>query len=97
MSGGSNPTKSLGEDLIGACVAAQMFMERRLRSPSTADFASCAPRAGETDVEVLTRSPYRYRVTSYVDAENAFGGIVREQFTAEVESGGGDWTLRSIQ
>ena len=59
-------------------------MMGRLRAPGSADF----PFSSAGDV-VRSGEPNTYRLRSYVDAENAFGGEVRSWFTCVV-SGQGD-------
>jgi hypothetical protein len=72
------------------------FIERELRSPSTAEFASILDakitpvRRGESCAS---------RIVTYVDAQNAFGGTVREHFALEVEPdalGSNSWKLNAI-
>ena len=57
-------------------------MEQRLRAPGTADFpfGHLAEHTGAN----------RFRLRSYVDAENAFGGEVRTGFLCLVEGTGED-------
>ena len=60
----------------------QIRMEAELRAPGTASHPF------GRDVEDLGDG--RYRVVSYVDAENAFGGEVRTRYVCEVEGAGAD-------
>ncbi len=60
-------------------------MTSQLRAPGTADY----PFGHVANVEDLGND--RYRLRSYVDAENAFGGEVRTNFVCVVEvSGSGE-------
>ena len=59
-------------------------MTSRLRAPGSADY----PFGHVTSVETLGNN--RYRLASYVDAENAFGGDVRTTFVCVVEGSGDD-------
>ena len=61
---------------VAATVTAQTFVERRLRSPSTADFpwGNQATWLGGCD----------FRVVSYVDAQNGFGATVRTPYMITV-------------
>lgn len=71
-----------------ATVLCQDAMEERLRAPGTADFpfGHLADHAGGN----------RFRLRSYVDAENAFGGEVRTDFLCVVEGAGEDFSGYSI-
>ena len=72
-------------DNIGAVLACQDFVERQLRAPATADF----PPARQATV--TQQGSNAYRVSSHVDAENAFGAMIRSQWTCTVEYDNGTW------
>ena len=79
-------------DILGAHTAAKTFVERRLRSPSTAEFPWVRAK------EVVTYlGDQKYRVESYVDAENGFGSMVRSQYTAVIEDAGDRWKLHRLE
>jgi hypothetical protein len=67
-----------------ACAAAQGTIAGRLTAPSTAKFPSCL--LGDVAV---TQNPEKdlWRVDSYVDAQNAFGAMVRTRFSCNVPRG----------
>ena len=71
------------------------WVRGRLRAPATADF----PGIFQGRADHVTRlDGQRYRIRSYVDAQNGFGAQVRTRFTAEVEQTGKDaWRLLSLQ
>ena len=76
---------------IPAFVQAQSYMKKRLKAPSTADFA------GIWSSRVASPECGRWLVHSYVDAQNSFGAMLRTEFIAEVQYlGDGDWKLLSI-
>lgn len=56
-------------------------MRERLRTPATADFPA------DTVQSVAPQGSGRFRLAYHVDAQNAFGAMVRTDFTCEV---GGD-------
>ena len=56
-----------------AAVMSQRFVEKQLRSPSTASFPSQPDR--QSYVDTCT-----WEVLSYVDAQNAFGATVRTRY-----------------
>jgi hypothetical protein len=78
-----------GGDEDGAIAYCHQFVERELQSPSSADFPSF------TDHQVSTLGEAHWRVSSYVDAENAFGASLREDWSCEVtyDEAGETWTL----
>lgn len=78
-------------DVHGAWAYMQLFVEKRLKSPSTADF----PHGGSRDVEPLGNG--RYRIVSYVDAQNAFGGTVRTNFRGIIKRVDGGWELENLK
>ena len=84
-------SESEGDGADYAVLAARQFVENRLRSPSTAEFGP-SPWPAPDDL-----GNGRYRVRGWVDAQNAFGGTVRSNFTVIVRSDGGDWVLEDIQ
>jgi hypothetical protein len=70
---------------------AQQFVEERLRAPSTADF----PSGSEHEVGDLGGG--KFRVISYVDAQNAFGAMIRSTWIVEMQYLGNDrWRLTDI-
>ena len=78
----------------GAWAYMQQFVSDRLKSPKSAEYASFY------DSTVTSLGGGRYRVQSYVDATNSFGGEIRTPFigiikriTIDGESG---WELESL-
>ncbi len=67
-----------------AFIICKNFVERRLKSPSTADF----PLLDFTAEKTGARS---FRVTSYVDAQNSFGAQIRTRFQCKLTFRGGQW------
>ncbi len=71
------------------------FVKGRLKSPSTADFPFFDKQVWKTDGQ-------KYTVKSYVDAQNSFGAMIRNNWTCEVEYLGGEdsslenWQLLNI-
>ena len=57
-------------------VQAESFVTEKLKSPSTAEF-------GFANVTDLGND--EYEVTSYVDSQNSFGGIVRTDYSCKVK------------
>ena len=89
---GSSKDEGSGDpDKIGAFVMSQTFVEKRLKSPSTADFCSYS------DATVTDLGSGKFRVSAYVDAQNSFGAQIRTNYTCVLKSTDGDtWTLESI-
>ncbi|MHB1051178.1 MAG: hypothetical protein ACYC09_13955 [Bacteroidota bacterium] len=55
---------------------ATYFVEQKLVSPSSADFAPMS----RAEIGPLKNKPSQYLVRSYVDAQNGFGAMVRTRF-----------------
>lgn len=72
---GSNGTPVTDSSLkIDVWVCAQDIVEGKLKSPSSADFCSVI------DASVYSNGSNNYTVVGYVDAENSFGAIIRNDF-----------------
>lgn len=69
-----------GADRSGAYAAAQQLITRRLAAPATAVYPSII---GE-GVRVDEIAPCRFRVQTYVDAQNGFGALVRTPYTLDL-------------
>jgi len=89
--------QTLHENKIEMWVAAQGFVKRSLRAPSTASFGSVFGEYQDPDSCVTDLGGRRYRVRGWVDAENAFGAKVRSDFVCVVKDEGETWRLESIE
>lgn len=74
-----------------ACEAALKAVRARLKAPSTADFPSCTWSASEYTVRA-TPDRSRFWVSGHVDAQNAYGAKLRQQFIVELTKGPGEST-----
>ncbi len=81
-----------------AFAIAQEFVKRTLRSPSTASFPTMAADGVSVRRGTLEDGRCSFDVRLFVDAENAFGGTVRESFIVAVSPDGdsGEWSLVDI-
>jgi len=71
----------------------KQFVENNLKSPSTADF----PSYNDPKVSVAILGDKEYRVNAYVDAQNAFGAMIRTTYHCVVKYKYGDtWELISL-
>lgn len=91
---GATPAKVAENDCGGgpgmAFVMSQNFVRERLQAPSTAQF----PHTSNT-TEI---GPCEYRVAAYVDAQNAFGAMLRSDYTATMKYvGDRRWTARDVR
>ena len=77
-------------DVHGAWAYMQLFVEKRLKSPKSADF----PFGGYRHVTSLGGG--RYKVQSYVDAKNAFGVEIRTNFEGVMRRIDGGWELEYL-
>lgn len=69
-----------------AFTISQDFVKQNLKSPSTADFPLLDYSWSEPDI-----ANNSVIIKSYVDAQNAFGGMLRQTFYAKVKYKSGDW------
>lgn len=76
-----------------AFLISQQFVEDRLKSPSSADYASMS----QSKVENLGQC--KFLVSSYVDASNSYGAMMRTRYLAIVEyiPSADRWKLHSIE
>ncbi len=89
-----SPEQELQSQKISAFVMTHGFVSDRLTSPGTAKFPSFTSR----HVSVTYLEDNRYLVEAYVDSQNAFGGIVRSSYLAEMLYLGDDrWRLNSLE
>jgi hypothetical protein len=63
---------------VDALLNSRTFVERSLKAPSTAEFAS----SGESTVVKINDSTFT--VLSYVDAQNSFGGMMRSKYSCQI-------------
>lgn len=91
ISGSPGGAASSGGDKHGAWAYAQLFVEKELKAPKTAEF----PSNGSRFVTPLEGN--RFRVESYVDSENSFGAMIRTNFIAVLERVHEGWKLESFE
>lgn len=94
LSGGTLALPSQpGASASGAFSMCQDLVKRDLTAPATADFASSG------DSTITDMGNRRYRVVSYVDAENGFGANIRTSYTCVVqgEQDTNNWRLIDLQ
>lgn len=79
---------------ISAYTVSKDFIKKTLKAPSTAKFAHTY---GEDPATVKKLENGNYRVVMWVDAQNAFGVMLRNRFVIEVKPQENDmWKLISI-
>ena len=77
---------------IEAYVMAEVFVKRQLRAPATAKFAPFR------EATVTDLGDGRWYISAYVDAQNAFGALIRTPFQATLKYVGNDqWQAESIE
>jgi len=75
-----------------AYIMMQQFVERRLKSPKSADFPYPFGEGGHTHVKYVGNQ--KYSIDSWVDAQNAFGADIRTRFKGKVKQvGTEEWKL----
>lgn len=82
-----------------ASIMAYIMMEdsvkAQLKAPASADFPGFSEGR---DRHVQRLDGQRYRITSWVDAQNGFGAKIRSHFIGEIEQTDKDfWKLRSLE
>jgi len=82
-------------DPISAYIMSEMVVKDNLKAPSTAEF----PGYGKSEVQKLDYlDDDIYIVRSYVDAENAFGAMVRTKYKIELEyTGDYGWKVLDLK
>jgi len=79
-------------DPLSAFVMSQTFVEKQLKAPATAKF----PLYSESKVTDLGDG--KYKVDSYVDAQNSFGAMIRTNYTCTLKYVGDDkWQAEEVQ
>lgn len=90
--GGASSSPPPTHDWAGAYTVCQQFTEQRLKAPSTADWPF---GAGRESTQHLGNG--KYRVQTYVDAQNSFGAMLRNQVDCTVQwQEGGSWSLENL-
>ncbi len=84
------------ESRVEAFVMSKTYVKKMLRSPSTAKFP-WGPDSQGVKTEYL--GDCRHVISAYVDAQNAFGGIIRSRYYVELQNelGTGKWKLLDIK
>ncbi len=81
------------DDSIAAYIMMEDFVTRRLKSPTSARF----PGISERQRHVTALGNGKYRIESWVDAQNAFGAQIRNRFVGEILQVDEDqWRLISL-
>lgn len=80
-----------------AHIISEDFVKQKLKSPSTADFPMFEYTSEYSQIDGT------YLVTSYVDAQNGFGSMVRQYYSIKLKFNGGDfadpinWTATQLK
>jgi hypothetical protein len=72
------------EEQQQAYYMAKQFITNRLKAPSTAKFPSPYDR-NESGITTVQLPGGAYRVSAWVDAQNAFGAMLRKRWVCEVK------------
>lgn len=79
---------------IEAWTMAELFVKDHLKSPSTASFGSIVGEWQDPGKRVQKfGSDGTYIVTGWVDAQNAFGATLRNDFSVKIQDRGDKWVL----
>lgn len=85
---------TLYADHAGAYNACKDFVKRQLRAPGTAQFPDYFDADGEVAV---SRNGDTYVVVSHVDADNAFGALLQNEFVCEIRDEGEQWRAVNVE
>lgn len=72
-------------DKAAAWAMAQQFVRQSLKSPSSADFGSVLGESQSPNRTVAEIGENKFRVRGWVDADNAFGAKLRNNFVVDLE------------
>lgn len=73
------------------CLMAEQFVEKRLKSPSSADFSWCSSD------NVTKLGDNRFRVSGSLDASNSFNVKLRSRYTVVIKYlGNNEWRLETV-
>lgn len=86
-----SPQEKRHEELSSeAFVVSQDFIRKHLKAPSTSQFAA------QRESEVVSTDDTTFTVTSYVDAQNSFGAMIRSRYICEMRRiGENNWEMLS--
>jgi hypothetical protein len=82
------------DNSIMAYIMMEDFVKRELKSPGSAKF----PGVFDGRQDHVTRlQDYKYKIVSYVDAQNSFGALLRTKFIGEIQQvSDEEWRLISL-
>ena len=78
-------------DTLDAFIISQQFVTNRLKAPSTAKFPTLAKSS------VMELGDGRFKVVSYVDSQNSFGAMMRNNYVCVVKCQGGENASCSLE
>jgi hypothetical protein len=83
---------AIAQDHLGdLCDTAQRFVRASLNAPEAAIFQPCS------EAEIMRTSQHgQYQVEGYFDAQNSYGAMLREHYTAFVKYIAGRWEMVAI-
>lgn len=84
---------STSNDFLAYNVAID-FVKQGLKSPSTAKFPKTMERSGH----IKSLGGGRYEINSWVDSQNAFGAMIRTNFSCTmIDKGGNTWGCENLK
>lgn len=84
MCGSKDAAEKPPHDPISAFYMSQQFTTKQLKAPATAKYPAYS------EAQVLDLGDGQYRISAYVDAQNAFGAMIRTQYLCTVKHVEGD-------
>ena len=82
-------------DDISAKVMCEQFVSKRLKAPSTADYADAFDGVKGAKLLRSDKDFHYFEMVSWVDAQNAFGAKIRTKFYCKIKNkiGTDEWVL----
>jgi hypothetical protein len=91
--GGSNRRTPPAPDRVSAWVDCRSFVEQNLKAPASAVF----PLSNAPGITIAHLSNGRWSVLGFVDAENSFGAVLRQDFGCQISYSGTQVTLHQLR
>lgn len=89
---GQNPNKSSETDQVTVCFMARQYIEKSLKAPGSAKFQDCF------EVNIQDLGGDKFKVSGYVDSQNAFGAMLRNYYVVQMKyTGDKKWQLLDVR
>ena len=92
------PSTPVDDDHLGAKLICQKFVANSLKAPATARFSSISETSAiPSTMEKFRHLPNAWDSVGYVDAQNSFGALIRNEYFCTMQRTGPDkWGLLDL-